>query len=104
MEGDDLSVVEEAVEDGRGAGHVAQELAPVFEWSVAGHDGASGLVSAHDDLELRVSVRVLFAFDGFAVGLKAVAHSLEHFANFCATDVELLQPELSCQNQSALDR
>jgi hypothetical protein len=44
-------VVQEAVEDGRCAGHVAEELAPVFEWAVAGHDDASGLVSAHDDLE-----------------------------------------------------
>ena len=47
----DFTVVKEAVEDGRGAGHVTEELAPVFEWSVAGHDGASGLVAAHDDLE-----------------------------------------------------
>ncbi len=51
MEGDDLGVVKEAVEDGRGTGHVAEELTPVFEWSVTGHDGASGLVAAHVDLE-----------------------------------------------------
>jgi len=51
LEGDDLGVVEEPVEDGGGAWHVADELAPIFEWSVAGHDGASGLVSPHDDLE-----------------------------------------------------
>jgi phenylacetate-CoA ligase len=51
LEGDDLGVVKEAVEDGRGARHIAQELAPVFEWPVAGHDSASGLVAAHDDLE-----------------------------------------------------
>jgi hypothetical protein len=51
LEGDDLGVVKEAVEDGRGTGHIAQELAPVFEWSITGHDGASGLVAAHDDLE-----------------------------------------------------
>ena len=51
LEGDDLGVVKEAVEDGRGTGHVAEELTPVFEWSVTGHDGASGLVAAHVDLE-----------------------------------------------------
>jgi hypothetical protein len=51
LEGDDLGVVKEAVEDGRGAGHIAQELAPLFERSVTGHDRASGLVAAHDDLE-----------------------------------------------------
>jgi hypothetical protein len=51
LEGDDFGVVEEAVEDGCGAGHVAEELAPIFEGAVAGHDGASGLVASHDDLE-----------------------------------------------------
>jgi hypothetical protein len=51
FEGDDLGVVEEPVEDGGGAWHVADELAPIFEWSVACHDGASGLVAPHDDLE-----------------------------------------------------
>lgn len=51
FEGDDLGGVKEAVEDGGGAWDVADELAPVFEWSVAGHDGAACLVSPHDDLE-----------------------------------------------------
>jgi hypothetical protein len=43
--------VKEAVEDGRGAGHIAQELASVLERTVTGHDGASRLVAPHDDLE-----------------------------------------------------
>jgi hypothetical protein len=51
LEGDDLSVVEEAVEDSCGARDIAEELAPIFEWSVACHDGASGLMPPHDDFE-----------------------------------------------------
>jgi hypothetical protein len=51
FEGDDLGVVEEPIEDGGGAWHIADELAPIFERSVTGHDGASGLVASHDDLE-----------------------------------------------------
>jgi hypothetical protein len=44
-------MVEEAVEDGRGARHVAEQLAPVFERTVARHDRAPRLVAAHDDFE-----------------------------------------------------
>jgi hypothetical protein len=51
FEGNDLGVVEEPVEDGGGAWDVTDELAPVFERSIAGHDGAFGLVASHDDLE-----------------------------------------------------
>lgn len=51
LEGDDLGMVEEPVEDGRGAWHITEELAPVFERAVAGHDGASELMPPHDDLE-----------------------------------------------------
>jgi len=43
--------LEESVEDGRGARDIADELAPVFDRAVAGHDGASCLVPSHDDLE-----------------------------------------------------
>jgi len=41
---EDLGVVQEAVEDGRSAGDVAQEFASVFQRAVAGHHGGAGLV------------------------------------------------------------
>ena len=43
--------MEEAIEDGAGGGHVAQEFAPVFERPVAGHDGGAVFVAAHDDFQ-----------------------------------------------------
>jgi len=48
---DQVGVVEETVEDGRGGGHVADEFAPFFEGTVGGHQGGAHFVAAHDDLE-----------------------------------------------------
>ncbi len=50
-DGDGLGVVQEAVQDGRGAGHIAQELAPFFDGSVAGHDRRAVFITAHDDFQ-----------------------------------------------------
>jgi hypothetical protein len=50
-DGDGLGVMEEAVEDGAGGGNVLEQLAPVFERAVAGHDGGAGFVAAHDDFQ-----------------------------------------------------
>ena len=36
-DGDDLGVVEKAVEDGGGGGHVPEQLAPFFQGAVGGH-------------------------------------------------------------------
>ena len=44
-------MVQEAVEDCRGGGHVLQEFAPVLGRSVAGHDGGFVFVPAHNNLE-----------------------------------------------------
>src|ERR1700691_4478568 len=46
----DLGMVQEAVEDRRGAGYVADQFAPIFQRSVAGHHGRTGFVATHDDL------------------------------------------------------
>ena len=46
-DGDGDGVMEEAVQDGAGGGHVAEELAPVFQRPVAGHDGGAVFVAAH---------------------------------------------------------
>ncbi len=50
-DGDGLSVMEKAVEDGAGGGHIGQELAPVFNGTVTGHDGGAVFVAAHDDFQ-----------------------------------------------------
>ena len=50
-DGDNLRVVQKAIEDRGGGGHVLQELAPVFRGAVAGHDRRFVFVPAHDDLE-----------------------------------------------------
>jgi hypothetical protein len=49
--GDDLGVMQEPVEDGSGRRHVAQEFAPFFQRTVAGHDGGAVFIPAHDDLQ-----------------------------------------------------
>src|SRR5579863_6437936 len=50
-DGDHLGVVQEAVEDRGGGGHVADQFAPVLQRAVAGHHRRADLVTAHDDLE-----------------------------------------------------
>jgi hypothetical protein len=50
-DGDDLGVVQEPVDDGPGGGHIAEQFAPFFQWSVAGHDGGTVFVTAHDDFQ-----------------------------------------------------
>ena len=49
--GEDRGVMQEAVEDGSGGGHVLKQFAPVLERTVARHDGRARLVAAHDDFE-----------------------------------------------------
>ena len=51
VDGDDLGVMQEAVDDGSGGGHIGQELAPFLQRPVAGHDGGLVFVTAHDDLQ-----------------------------------------------------
>ncbi len=43
--------MEQAVEDRRGQDLVVEDLAPIREALVAGHDQAGPLVAAHDDFE-----------------------------------------------------
>jgi len=47
----DPGVVQEPVKDGGGCGDVVEELAPILERAVGGHEGGSVFVAAHDDLE-----------------------------------------------------
>ena len=48
---EDLSVVEQSIEDGAGGRHVAQELSPFFDGTIGGHQGGAVFVAAHDDLQ-----------------------------------------------------
>jgi hypothetical protein len=54
LEGDDLSVVDEAVDHGRGDHVVAEDLTPAAEWLVAGDDQAGPFVAGRDELEEQV--------------------------------------------------
>ena len=63
-----LQVVEEAIQDGTGGGHVAQELTPVLDGAVAGHDGGAVFVTAHNHFQE--------VFAGvFGQGLKAAVNN-----------------------------
>lgn len=48
---DDLGVVEEAVEDGRGGGHIVEQLAPFLDGPIGSHERGAGFVTAHDDFQ-----------------------------------------------------
>jgi hypothetical protein len=46
-----VPMVQQAIEHGGDSGAVAEQLAPVFHWSVRCEQGAGALVTAHDDLQ-----------------------------------------------------
>ena len=48
---DDVGVMEETVEDGRGSWDIADEFAPFFKGAVGGHEGRAQFLAAHDDIE-----------------------------------------------------
>jgi hypothetical protein len=50
-DGDDVGVMQEAVDDGSSDGHVTEEFAPFLQWPIAGLDGGAIFVTAHDDLQ-----------------------------------------------------
>lgn len=54
LDGDDVGVVDEAVDHGGGDGVVAEDLAPAAEWLVAGDDDGGPLVAGGDELEEQV--------------------------------------------------
>ena len=49
--GDDFASMEQAVEDGTGGGHVAQEFSPFFNRAVGGHKRRAVFVPAHNDFQ-----------------------------------------------------
>jgi len=58
LDGDDLRVVDEAVDQGDDTGGVGEDLAPFGKRAVGGDEGGLGLVAARDDLEEQVGVAV----------------------------------------------
>jgi hypothetical protein len=54
VEGDDVGVVDEAVDDGGGDDLVGEDVAPAAEGPVAGEDGGGGLVAGRDQVEDQV--------------------------------------------------
>ena len=64
LDGEDLGVVDEAIDQGDDAGGVGEDLAPFCERAVGGDHGALVLVTAADELEQQI---------GMAVGIGEVA-------------------------------
>ena len=48
---DDGGVLQEAVQNRGGSGHVADQFGPIFQRPVAGHHGRAVLMASHDDLQ-----------------------------------------------------
>ena len=51
FDGDDLGVVQEAVEDGSGGGQVSEEFSPSFYRAVGRHEGGAQAVAPDDDFQ-----------------------------------------------------
>ena len=58
VDGDDLGVVDEAVDQGDDAGGVGEGLAPLGEGPVGGDDGGVLLAAAGDDIEQQIGMAV----------------------------------------------
>jgi hypothetical protein len=54
LEVDDVSVVDDSVDQGRGDGQVSEDVAPAGEWEVGRQDHGGVFVAAGDELEERV--------------------------------------------------
>ena len=50
-DGNGLGVMQAAIQDGAGGGHVPQEFAPFLQWPVTGHDSGPVFIPAHDDFK-----------------------------------------------------
>ena len=48
---DDLSVVQDAIEDSRRRRYITDQFAPLFQWPVGSHDGEAQLIPSHDNLK-----------------------------------------------------
>ena len=58
LDGDDLGVVEQAVDEGNDAGGTGEDLAPFGEGAVGGNQGGLLFVAAADEFEQQVGVAV----------------------------------------------
>src|SRR6516162_8474181 len=51
VDSDNLSMAKQAIENGAGGRHIAEQFAPFFDRPVRGHHGGAVFVAAHDDLQ-----------------------------------------------------
>ena len=47
----DLGVMKQAVEDGAGSRHIAEQFSPFFDGAIGGHHGGTIFVTTHDELQ-----------------------------------------------------
>ena len=104
-------MVQEAVQDRRRAGDVAQELAPILQRAIAGHDRRTRFVAPQDDLEQAFAGafgQLLHAHvvDDEQVGLEVAGQDLVALAEqFVVQEVADQVENRTIQNEKAgLDR
>ena len=51
VDGDNLCMVKQGVEDSAGGRDITEQFAPFFNRTIGGHHGGTVLVTAHDDLQ-----------------------------------------------------
>lgn len=48
---DNLGMVQKAVQDGGGAGHIADQFAPILQGAIGGHHSGFSFIPSHDDFK-----------------------------------------------------
>ena len=51
VDGNDLGMMKQPVEDGAGSRHITEQFAPFFDRSIGGHHGGTILVTTHDEFQ-----------------------------------------------------
>lgn len=63
-------------------------------WLLVSLEGSDSL---RNELELRISIRMLLAFNGLAVGLKAIPSIFEKLADLDTADLKTLPLQFNCK-------
>ncbi len=51
VQGNDLCMMKQSLEDGAGGGHIAEQFTPFFDGTIGGHHGRTVLVTTHDNFQ-----------------------------------------------------